>query len=367
MKEKNTCYECGCEVTEETSRHLRGITYCEDCYSRHTVVCDSCGERIPREEAESDGRINLCRGCYEDYYEVCRNCGEFVSNDDVIYCEDADGYYCETCYERLRSRPIKSYSYKPEPIFYGSGNLFMGVELEIDNAGEYDDNAKILLDVANAEGVKMYIKHDGSLSQGMELVSHPMSLEYHRNSMCWQDVFDKALELDYRSHQTNTCGLHIHVNRSAFGRRYDEIEAAIGRVVHFVELHWNEVLHFSRRTEANINRWASRYGITPTVKETYDKAKNSNLGRYVAVNLENDDTIEFRMFRGTLRYSTFIATLQLVYEICRFAIMLTDKELENMSWSEFVSTIDTEKTELIEYLKAKRLYVNEITTETEEM
>ena len=47
--------------------------------------------------------------------------------------------------------------------------------------------------------------------------------------------------------------------------------------------------------------------------------------------------------------------------------MLTDKELENMSWSEFVSKIDPEKTELIEYLKAKRLYVNEVAEETEEM
>lgn len=367
MKEKIICCECGCVVTEETARHLRGTTYCEDCYSRHTVVCDSCGERIPREEAESDGRTTLCLRCYENFYVVCRNCGEFVSNDDSVYSEEIDGYYCEACYEEIRSRPIKSYSYKPEPIFYGSGNLFMGVELEIDNGGEYNDNARELLKVANADGQRMYIKHDGSLSEGMELVSHPMSLEYHRNDMKWQDIFNKALEMDYRSHQTNTCGLHIHVNRSAFGCRYEEIEAAIGRVIHFVELHWNELLRFSRRTEASINRWASRYGITPTVKETYDKAKNSNIGRYVAVNLENDDTIEFRMFRGTLRYSTFIATLQLVYEICRFAIMLTDKELESMSWSEFVSKIDPEKTELIEYLKAKRLYVNEITTETEEM
>ena len=367
MKEKILCNECGCVVPEESARYLRGMAYCEECFSRETVICDSCGERIPRVESESDGNITLCRGCYDDYYVVCRNCGDFVSNDNAIYNDDNDYYYCEDCYEKIRNRPIKSYSYKPDPIFYGSGNLFMGVELEIDHGGECDENAQLLLDVANTNETKMYCKHDGSLGNGIELVSHPMTLEYHKNEMPWEDIFTKALELDYRSHQTNTCGLHIHVNRDAFGERYDDQEEAIGRVVHFVELHWNELLRFSRRTEANINRWASRYGITPTVKETYDKAKNSDCGRYVAVNLENCNTIELRLFRGTLRYQTFIATLQLVHEICRFAIMLSDKEIELLSWSEFVSAIGKDKAELIEYLKSKRLYVNEIANETEEM
>ena len=85
------------------------------------------------------------------------------------------------------------------------------------------------------------------------------------------------------------------------------------------------------------------------------------MGRYVAVNLENYETIEFRLFRGTLRYETFIATLQLVNEICNTALCLTDRELENLSWSDFVLRIDKEnRSELVNYLKSKRLYVNEI-------
>ena len=84
------------------------------------------------------------------------------------------------------------------------------------------------------------------------------------------------------------------------------------------------------------------------------------MGRYVAVNLENYETIEFRLFRGTLRYETFIATLQLVAEICNAAISLTDKEMENLSWSDFVLRIDKDsRAELISYLKSKQLYVNE--------
>ena len=60
----------------------------------------------------------------------------------------------------------------------------MGVELEIDGAGELDSKASQILDVANRGGLELlYCKHDGSLDDGFELVSHPMSLEYHCHQM----------------------------------------------------------------------------------------------------------------------------------------------------------------------------------------
>ena len=44
--------------------------------------------------------------------------------------------------------------------------------------------------------------------------------------------------------------------------------------------------------------------------EILDHAKKGyHGGRYTCVNLQSRDTIEFRMFRGTLKYNTLIATL----------------------------------------------------------
>ncbi|MBQ6945496.1 MAG: zinc-binding protein, partial [Ruminococcus sp.] len=83
-----------------------------------------------------------------------------------------------------------------------------------------------------------------------------------------------------------------------------------------------------------------------------------------AVNLCNYSTIEFRLFRGTLKLNTFIATLQLVNEICNVAISMSDESLQKLSWSEFVSNITD--TELIQYLKERNLYINEMVEETEE-
>ncbi len=374
MREENEqqpviCSECGAALTEQTASVIDGEIYCPDCMERLTTTCDCCGRRILRCDAESDGCIMLCRHCYEYSYTRCEGCGCIISNDEANYTDGDDYPYCDECYRKIEEEPIKSYGYKPEPIFYGSGNLFYGVELEIDKGGERGDYAEEILNTANAHNLHLYAKHDGSIDDGFELVSHPMTLEYHTNTMNWSNVMDMALSLDYRSHQTQTCGLHIHVNRKAFGNDYDTQEDSISRIVHFVEMHWNELLKFSRRTEANMNRWASRYGISTTAKDTYKNAKAKHCGRYVAINLENYSTIEFRIFRGTLRYKTFLATLQLVDEICNLAIKLSDRELEGMSWSDFVIRIDSKnKPELIEYLKARRLYVNEpvaVSAETE--
>lgn len=86
---------------------------------------------------------------------------------------------CEGCYARAtRTRKIQDYYYKPEPIFYGEGCRFFGVELEIDYGGESDSSARAILDVANGNGLEyLYCKHDGSLDDGFELVSHPMTLD----------------------------------------------------------------------------------------------------------------------------------------------------------------------------------------------
>ena len=74
--------------------------------------------------------------------------------------------------------------------------------------------------------------------------------------------------------------------------------------------------------------------------------------------------LEFRLFRGTLKYNTFIATIQLVNHICDAAIYNTDESIAKLSWSDFVS--DITEAELIQYLKERNLYINDRVEETEE-
>lgn len=255
---------------------------------------------------------------------------------------------------------INDYYYKPEPVFYGnsSDNRYFGVELEIDYGGEVDENAHLIMQVANRQAEHIYCKHDGSIDDGFELVSHPMTLEYHLTQMPWLDVLTEAQRLGYLSHRAETCGLHIHINRTAFGKTVDEQEAVIARILYFFEKNWEELLRFSRRTRYQLERWAARYGYKEQPKEILDHAKKGAYGqRYTCVNLQNTNTIEFRIFRGTLKYNTFIATLQLVNRICEVAIALSDEEMRQLTWCKFVA--DCNEPELVQYLKERRLYVND--------
>jgi len=367
MKEVK-CKYCGKVLKEGEQREFDGKVMCESCFESLTSVCRHCGERIWNDENNGDSSFVLCQSCYDNHYTTCERCGTIIHYDSALYFDDDDCPYCHSCYEiESKDQSIHDYNYKPEPIFYGNDDMYLGVELEIDHGGESSDSADHLLYIANFPDERMYMKHDGSIEDGFEMVTHPMSLDYHKKEMPWGKVFDKALEMGYRSHKTSTCGLHIHVSRDALGSDHDAQEEVIARMVYFVEAHWNELLKFSRRTEANIMRWASRYGIEESAKAVYDKAKKGNMGRYVCVNLQNYNTIEFRIFRGTLKYETFIATLELVHEICNRAIDATDYAFETMCWSDFVKGIDKEdKPNLINYLKSKDLYVNEPITEEEE-
>lgn len=355
----HTCAICGRRLKDCDYCQFEAEWYCRDCLTDVTFVCDCCGERYFQDTMISDDDTEICQTCYDNCYTRCACCDSLIRTDDAHYIDGDD--YCDDCYDDTFTGHIHDYTYKPNPIFYGKGPLFMGVELEIDGGGKDIDNAEALLDIANScENSKhMYIKSDGSLCDGMELVSHPMSLKYHMDVMPWRKIMAAAIHMGYRSHKTTTCGLHVHVSRSYFGSTYNKQEQAISRVLYIVERYWFELLRFSRRTQSQISQWAVRYGYENTPVDILDKAK-CNPQRYTCVNLTNQKTIEFRIFKGTLKYNTFIATLELVSLICEYAVSCTDQDLQELSWIDFVLRISKKKyPELINYLKERRLYVNE--------
>ena len=238
--------------------------------------------------------------------------------------------------------------------------MYMGVELEVDDGGKYSENARKALDIFNRSGEYGYIKSDGSLNDGMELVTHPCTLEAHIHEVPWKETLEKFKELGYCSHQSSTCGLHVHVNRTFFGDTPDQQEEKIGHVLYLFERFWQELLRFSRRTQRQVNQWAARYGYKDTGREIMEHAKKSYQGRYTCVNLTNADTIDFRIFRGTLKYNTLIATLQLVEKLCSVAISLSEEQLQALSWSDIMLGIDpAQYPELVQYLKERRLYITE--------
>ena len=358
------CSHCGQEFAPEQLIPFQDELLCPACLDEQTTVCSCCGERIYKNDNSGTDDFPLCEDCYDNHYERCTHCGALIHRRDTYY--RGDDPYCYDCYHTLPAQGINDYYFKPEPIFYGTGKRYFGVELEVDEGGESDSNAERVLDIANSGRELIYCKHDGSLNDGFEIVTHPMTLDFHENNMPWAEIMEEAKKMGYLSHQAETCGLHVHVNRTTFGNTESEQEAAIARVLYFFEKFWEELLKFSRRTQRQLDHWAARYGYKEKPKDILDHAKGHNsAGRYTAVNLTNRDTVEFRMFRGTLKYNTLIATLELLDNICEMAVYLTDKDVQGLSWTSFV--VGCTQPELVQYLKERRLYVNDAVASEEDV
>lgn len=360
------CNGCGDYVLIDDTAYINGRHYCEDCVDELFTICECCGEYISARYHYHDVNGNdICESCRYEHYSTCYDCDELFHHDDLIWDEYEEEHFCEQCYNRRQSRVIKDYHFKPLPIFYGripkeekrDSTLYMGVELEIDKGGEDHEKAKVLLNIMNEEKEHIYIKHDGSIDYGFEIVSHPMTMEYHKNSASWSALMEKAIEMGYRSHETETCGLHVHVSRNSLGDTYGQQEDTIARIIYFIEKNWRNVLTFTRRSERNLERWARRYGVLADVEDTYKNVKKCGCNRYMCVNLLNDNTIEFRMFRGTLKHETFLATLEFVEALCTMCKGVEMEEMEAITWTDFLNNIPPKKyPELVSYLTEKNLY-----------
>ena len=146
MEETRYCALCHCELSADEDYECDGEQLCESCWEEHTTTCDHCGDVIWANDSISDNSTTLCQCCFDDHYRRCEGCGRILHDDDVLWCNELP--YCERCYDELENE-IEEYSFKPDPIFYGEGTRYFGVELEVDCAGKDDDNAARIKGQAN--------------------------------------------------------------------------------------------------------------------------------------------------------------------------------------------------------------------------
>lgn len=384
-REENTvCANCGQLIGKDApAKFVPGEGWvCDDCIETEYFVCFDCGRYVSSEEEEvvytSTGEESICRACAantEKYFrcEHCDNlyrigatrrsrtgaggwvCFECIS--EYRTCDECDNLYlwddletmpddrelCASCAEHFRRRSIHNYSYKPNPKYkvkhksdqidtdMNIHELLFGVELEIDRG--YDPGA---CSSELAQNTDVYCKHDGSLGgNGIEIVSHPCTLSYHLNELGWDSLMETAKRYGYSSHNAKTCGLHVHIGRRQLEDGSGEDNAA--KLVLAVDRHWGNLVTFSRRTESQLCHWASRNDLD--LEDAFDERtlldialETENEGRYQAVNLTNDKTVEIRIFRGTLELSTFKATLELVSNFCEYVKKHTALEVMNSEW-----------------------------------
>lgn len=342
------CDHCNTHVSSDeissAIRRGREISICNSCFQSDFARCSNCDNIFHDSIITND----LCYDCYDSEYRDCYSCSQSYSRDELNYDEDSGNDYCDSCFARL-NRHIHNYSYKPSPQFFRtnkSENVFLGIEIEVDR---YECDNSIVEDIQHSA---LYFKEDGSLNNGFEIVSHPLSyLWIKENKQVFKDRLEKLLKAGFKSYNTNTCGMHIHITKDVF------TTWQLYRFLKFFKENKPFVLDVSQRKLGNLEKWAniddnsefSEYEIRSKAK-----SKSTNGERYVAVNLSNYKTVEIRIFRGTLNFESFMKNIEFVYSLFEFTKIANTNTVSLSEYKKFVFASKDYKN-LTNFIKTKNL------------
>ena len=302
------------------------------------IECRDCGEIHKYEEMikihDDYGTYYVCKDCATDYY-VCDDCGHHCTGDNIR--EYRGNYYCNSCYRSYAPRLYDYHEFNSWKLFKGKNEeyapYYIGKEIEIEG-GDRDEALEIIYDTINAVGMK-----DSSLGYGgVECVTHPESWEYlQENKENYRKFFDRIEEIGYGNE--GSCGLHFHVTRPN-----DEV---ISRIIVLLESFKGEIKKLSRREESQLSEWAKflsdncyssdkkeqmKYQSKKYLKENYI---NSYHDRYLALNLNNSKTIEFRFFNGANNFEEFWGDLQFIHNLMEIALD-EEKDINTVYWKDLM-------------------------------
>lgn len=226
----------------------------------------------------------------------------------------------------ILSYSVRSTDYFPLPS-PGKSPL-MGIELELEEVNESK-----LMKVHEALGNHCIFKRDGSLSQGIEIVSRPATRKEH------EEEYAKFFACDHNLKAKSNCGIHIHLDRRGMSF------LQLGKIVEFMNKDDNLVFVSRLAGRAPNTYWKIMGEKDLSWFAEIQNNQGSFTGRYSVVNLENKHTAEFRMFKSTTDKGEFFRNIEFVDALHSFTLPgqhgLSLKE--QTKWETFVSWILAQK------------------------
>ena len=301
----------------------------EERLGEYVHECNDCGHR----DMDDNGRAPyngdhewVCDSCINDNYTYSHYSDMYVHNDDDCWSDhfpddDDDDDREEDDEELIGGRHSSKRILKHIPSAFDSRKpqIFLGMELEVEIKDNYSRNSKAqeLYDaieyhqIGNKKHKYIHIEDDGSLNRGFEMVTGWTGLDVHREKL----KFFQAPWQGVRSHDTRTCGLHVHVSKADMTLFHG------AKLSMFIHESGNQKLirAIARRDNANyakiVNKKASYQWLRNAKRggNLSERLRMLNEERHEALNFYNDNTVEFRLFKGTLRYETQMACLEFAY------------------------------------------------------
>lgn len=279
--------------------------------------------------------------------------------------------------EQVNEHLIYGYHGGPREVFFKRADdepetkKYFGIELEID-MDKAPRNAQTprrrnvlatrLNTLLNENNYNSLVKFetDGSIGvYGVEIITQPMTMNYILTN---KEKFKEAMriidELQYSSHDSGKCGMHIHVSRNYLS------DETLDNIFLIFENFKNEIIAFSRRNQSQM-RWCRFMTDDNTSRESMNKEyinqnKCYRTSHGCAINNGNTKTVEFRIFRGTTKLRTFLANLQLIDNIIEIA---KNQDVTGITWNMIIN-YNEKYTELKEYNEKRGIISKHELTDT---
>jgi hypothetical protein len=338
--------------------------------------CADCSDCVHEDALQTphDGAGDVCNSCIENNYRYSEHYGEYVfaesgrwaldaNGDEVFIHEDDDNFNwdddedCYVHYDFSGRHPQLLGSYHSrnrvgrQPFIKSDwtrrNDRFMGVELEVEvRDGSIDDHVTSLNNKLNDGeiGKRVYFEADSSLTNGFEIITNPMGLDSHYE--LWSALTDRDLVRGMRSHDTSTCGLHVHVSR---------------KNMHIMQLNKMNVFLNHPDNHELIKAVARRYDVNYAriAQKKLTTAHKYDIERRDALNITNDHTVEFRIFKGTLIHDTLLSAIEFANAVVNFTMPASPAGF-HLSTPRFLDFIDSpsqrsETKHLRNHLKAQNI------------
>ncbi len=356
------CRRCGTLFgfkTNEEYIQINGNYWCDsDCAERDGCFqCDDCGDWYDdgtEHFTTHDGQM-ICEYCCENHHIYCEDCGELYHEDDCTYNDDDGCWYCENCAcDHEHEGIIKSYHSDDRPDLEVQRtdedtiqDATFGTEIETECKGSStrEQVATEIDKIVNSYEDLFVFEEDGSLSsQGYETISQPFTMRwFKKNKDLFEKMFTKMIDMGCRSHDTSTCGFHVHFGRHFFGSKQPE---CIDRLIYVFEKYRPQLQVFSRRRDFNWCEFPSNRATCSIdwskLDEVKGLSKDNFEGHHSAINLENYETIEIRIFKGTLNFKTYCATLEFVNNVMHYVRDKSDEQVEKGKFEDILNFLPTE-------------------------
>ena len=219
----------------------------------------------------------------------CRTCGHEAVTELMV-----DGV-CHHCLDA--SYKIHNYSTRVESMLkfkatrVRPNTVYLGCELEY----ETNNRNRAQLGVGKLLHGHALMKSDGSIRNGFEIVTCPATLDIHL------DVFKKFFDnIPPDLKVEKNVGMHVHISRKPLSH------LTLGKMTEFLNRLDNKqfIHHIAGRIDNNYARMSDERNIT------FPWRYKHGGDRYNALNLNNQNTVEVRLFATPMNYKEFATRIQ---------------------------------------------------------